>query len=683
MDNTNESQEFDLDDILREFHEDPDDDVKDTASDEELDVDVLLVEEVSSPAPEQPEAPETAEAPEETPDPVSSGDTVRFDPEALSKEAEEAAPSGDTRAIDDLIAEALSGSGSDAPAPEAPQQPQTPPITFDPRQRLRELKKKLVAGPEKRYYELTELGIGKLQIGILLNLVIVLLCAGVTTLLALDMVPENRMRLVIFSQVLAMLVSGLLGSHLMLDGLGSIFKGRFNLNSLLTFTFIACCVDAASCLVELRVPCCAAFCLEMTMAMAARCQRRSTEMGQMDTLRKAVRLKGIAKVSDYYEGKPGLVRGEAEVEDFMGTYSRPSTPEKVQGVYALLSLLICIGIAVFAGMLHGTSLGVQILATSLLVAVPASFFISYTRPMAVLEKRLHMVGTVLCGWEGVKDLSGKAVFPLRDEDLFPLGSTKLNGVKFYGKRSPDEVVSLTASLITAAGGGLVPVFQQLMKNRSVEAHPVKNFQNYGTGGIGGEVCGEPVLLGSLNFLQDMGVVIPEGTMVNQAVYAAIDGQLCAVFAISYAKMRSAAAGLVTLCGHRSVAPVILCGDFMLTESFLQSKFGVKTRRIVFPTREVRNDLLNRHPDPDAPTLAITTRDELVSAAYAVTGARSLRSAATLGTVIHLIGGILGMLTMLALGYLGSTELLTPTNVLLYQLIWMIPGFLVTEWTRAV
>ena len=38
MDNTNESQEFDLDDILREFHEDPDDDVKDTASEEELDV---------------------------------------------------------------------------------------------------------------------------------------------------------------------------------------------------------------------------------------------------------------------------------------------------------------------------------------------------------------------------------------------------------------------------------------------------------------------------------------------------------------------------------------------------------------------------------------------------------------------------------------------------------------------
>ena len=88
--------------------------------------------------------------------------------------------------------------------------------------------------------------------------------------------------------------------------------------------------------------------------------------------------------------------------------------------------------------------------------------------------------------------------------------------------------------------------------------------------------------------------------------------------------------------------------------------------------------------PDMGTAAVAeVNGKIAGAAYAVTGARSLRSAATLGTVIHLIGGILGMLTMLALGYLGSTELLTPTNVLLYQLIWMIPGFLVTEWTRAV
>ena len=88
-------------------------------------------------------------------------------------------------------------------------------------------------------------------------------------------------------------------------------------------------------------------------------------------------------------------------------------------------------------------------------------------------------------------------------------------------------------------------------------------------------------------------------------------------------------------------------------------------------------------DPETPTLALTTRDELVSYAYAVSGARALRLSCNLGMVIHLLGGILGMVIMTALAVLGSTELLTPTHVLLYQLVWMVPGLLITEWTRTV
>ena len=557
------------------------------------------------------------------------------------------------------------------------------PIVFTPRSRLKELKKQLVAGPERRYYELSEMGVGRLQAAVLLNLLVVLICGGVTALFALELVPENRMKLVIFSQVLAMLISALLGCNLMLDSLGDLFKGRFTVNTLLTLTFAACLIDGVFCLKELRVPCCAAFSLEMTMALWARLQRHNTEMAQMDTMRKAVRLHGIVRVENYYEGKDGLLRKEGEVSDFMDTYKKMPSPEIVQSIYAVLSLLVCIGIAVFAGMLHGLSMGVQILSTSLLVAVPASFFVSISRPMAILEARLHMVGTVLCGWEGVKDLCGKAVFPISDLDLFPQGSTKLNGVKFYGSRNPDEVVSYTTSVIHIAGGGLVPVFDQLLKSRNGSVYPVHSFRNYGDGGIGGEVDGLPVLVGTMAFLRDMGVEIPEGTMVNQAVYAAVDGELCAVYAISYAKMRSAAAGLVTLCGYRKLKPLKLSGDFMLTEDFLRSKFNVKTKRIAFPDRDTCQKLQQHPIDPEEPVLALTTREELVSAAYAITGARALRLSTKLGVIIHLIGGTLGLVIMLVLGYLGSTELLTPVNILLYQLIWAVPGLLMTEWTRIV
>lgn len=549
--------------------------------------------------------------------------------------------------------------------------------------KLRELKRKIVAGPEKEYYTLNGIGVGKLQIGILLNFGILALCVIAITLFTLGKVPVNRMKLMIFSQVLAMLVSGLLGSSMMMDGFGDLLRLRYSLNSTLVVSFLACCVDAWFCLQEERVPCCGAFVLEMTMATFARYHKRSTEMAQMDTLRKATSLTSLVKEPRYFDNRTGILRGQGDVEDFMDTYARASGPEIVQRVFAFISLIASIGISVLAGLLHGLSMAVQIFACALMVSVPASYFIALTRPTALLEKRLHMVGSVICGWQGVKKLCGKALFPIRDKDLFPKGSTKLNGIKFYSDRTPSEVVSYTASLIFTAGGGLVNLFRNLMTSRNGVEYPVENFRDYGTGGIGGEVNGEPVLLGNLEFLQKMGVEIPKGTMVSQAIYVSIDGQLSAVIAISYSKMRSAAAGLVSLCNCWKLRPLLLAGDFMLTDSFIRSKFSIRTRRMIYPPKEARANLAAQKPDPEADVLALVTRDDLASSVYCVTGSMALRMACRVGTIINIIGGVAGTVIMLALAYLGTTELLTPAHVLLYQLVWLIPGWLATEWTRTV
>lgn len=697
MDNQDELQELDLEAIMREFH-DPSKDLppeepeasESTEAAEEAPAEALA----DAGAEDVPAAPEVPEDETPVPDSMEELDIGQISPEEDAGEEAAADPTATVRIddISDVHAEAAEDSaageepaaedGSENPE-EPPAQPEKEPIPFSPRAHLRELKTKLIAGPEKRYYELEEIGIGKLQIAILLNLALVALCALGAVLYAMGAVPGNRMRFLAFSQVLAMLISALLGSNALLDGLGDIFHGKFTLNTLMALTFLACCADAVYCLIELRIPCCAAFCLEMTMALWARYHRRSTEMAQMDTLRKAVNLGSIVKSPDYYNKRPGILRGQGDVEDFMDTYNKSSGPEKLQCVYAFISLIASLGISTLAGLLHGPSMAVQILSTSLLVAVPASFFVSLTRPAALLERRLHMVGSVICGWQGVKKLCGKAVIPLRDEDLFPEGSAKLNGVKFYGEHTPDEIVSFTTSLIVEAGGGLVNVFRTLLTSRGGREYPVEEFRNYGSGGIGGIIQGEPVLLGTLDFMQDMGVHIPDGTMVNQAVYAAIDGELSAVVAISYAKMRSSAAGLVSLTVSRRLTPVMLTRDFMLTESFLRSKFSVSTRRMVFPDQQTRDTLTAIQADPEADVLALTTRQDLASYIYTITGSGALRTASRLGTTVHLLGGIVGIAIMLVIAYLGSTQLLTPINILLYQLVWMVPGLLITEWTRSV
>ena len=677
------TNEFDLDDILREFSEHPEKlPAQEPEAPAQEDEDIQLYES------------EEAAAAEDVP---VSADTVRLDD--LSKVLQEQHPVGDETQRFTPVGGEEEPEGPEIYVEDTPQvepfseewEPQyedpigeyvpQEPIVFRPKSRLMELKRKLIEGPEKRYYELVELGMGKLQLAILINLIIAIVAIGATVLYTTGRIPAERMRLAVFSQCFALLMSALLGSYQLMDGVSDIFRGRFSLNSLLVFSLGACILDAVMCLRNETFPCSAVFSLNMTMSLWSTYQKRNTEMGQMDTLRKAVRLDGIVRVPGYHEERPGYVRTDGELDAFMDQYRKPSRPEQTISVYGLVALIVSIAIGVFAGVQEGFSVGVRMFAAALLVAMPATAYVSLSRPAAILERRFHSLGTVLCGWKGIRGFAGHGYFPLSDNDLFPAGSVKVNGVKFYGKRDPDDVVAYGTAVISANGGIMTELFNQLLDSRKGYHYPVQELRCYENGGIGGIVNNEAVLVGSLNFMKEMGVDMPEGTRVTQAVYVAVDGELCGVFAVTYQKVKSAAAGLGTLCGYRGIRPVLVSEDFMLTESFLRSKFSVNTRRIKFPEMRVRS-LLKNTPLPEEPeTLALTTVAGLAPAAYAATGARILRSASIAGVTIHMIGGILGVLMMAALAVAGGTGMVTAANILLYELIWMVPGLLVTEWTR--
>ena len=660
---------------------------------------VVTDEEISEEEPAE-EAAVAEELPneEEQPPVVVSSDTVRLDTaEVLKGIVRNAQPIEEEELVAEdtirLDAEQIAAAAEETqafteawePEYEQPMGEYVPPqpIVFPSRADSREMKRKLVIGPEKKYYELTEKGLGGIQLSMLVMLLVVIGSAISTIAYAQGVVPESRLRLMIFGQCLAVLVSALLGSFQLIQGVADLFKGRFTLNTLLVVTFLACCADGVFCLMQERIPCCAAFSLEVLMSLWSEYNRRHAELGQMDVLRKAGRLNGVCGKPDAHEGKTVLQRIPGQVEHFMDNYDQITDPQKRQNVYALIAFIFSIAVGVATAFMKDLYTGIQIMAVSLLAAVPATAFIATTRPFAILQRRLHRLGAVLCGWQGVKQLCGKVIFPLTNEDIFPLGTTRMNGVKFFGSRSTELILAYATALVSAEGSGLAPLFQQVLDSRNGRHYDAENLRRYENGGIGGTVLDEPVLVGSLSFLKEMGVEVPEGIQVSQAVCVAIDGELCGVFAISYEKTRSATAGLSTLSSYRGLNPVIVSGEFMMPESFVRGKFSIKSKRLLFPNEENRALLCSVRPDPEAESALMTTVDGLAPMAYCVTGARALRSACNAGVALHMVGGILGMLVVLALVVLGALELLTPANMFLYQLVWMIPGWLVTEWTRSI
>ena len=717
-----ESQEFTLEDIMAEFSDHPEPlspEQEQLISEEvsETDVEEIISQVVETI--EQTEEAEPEAAPVVTTDTIRmdvidipetpavvTADTIRMEIVTEETEEPEQTTTGDTIRMDEEILAAIhAATGQEESPEEAPEESleETPeeefteqwepeyeqpmgeyippqPIIFHPQSRLRELKRKLVAGPEKRYYELSEVGFGKLQLAIGGCLLLVLVSLAISVLYATGYVPQERMRLMVFGQLFLMLMAALIGSFQLIEGVDDLFHKRFSLNTLLVVTFIACVVDAACCLKTLRVPCCAAFSLEMFMSLWSAYHKRSAEMGMMDTMRKATRLDKLAVSEEYLDGQKGLLRGEAQVEDFMDHYKAPSAPEKTLNKYALLAMLGSIIVAVIAGVMGGLYDGVMVLAVSLLAAVPASAFVALTRPWAVLERQMHKLGAVLCGWRGVEGLRGKMLFPVDHTDLFPAGSAKMNGVKFFGTREPDEVVAYCTALVNADGGSLAPLFEHVLTSRNGRHYDVENFRTY-PGGIGGEVQGEPVLVGMLSFLRDMGVEVPEGIRVNQAVCVAIDGELCGLFAVTFDKNKQAALGMSALCSTRKLKAVLTNNDFMLTESFLRAKFGINPKRIQIPEHAVCSLLQKQKLPEDAPALVVSTKTGVAPFAIGALGAKALRTASVLGVVIHMLGGILGLATMAVLTLLGRTDLLTPMNMFLYQLVWLVPGLLVTQWTK--
>ena len=681
----NELQEFTLEDILKEFGEDTDR------------VEEKTAQQIQQAVEEEIQQEQAAEQPAQV-----TGDTVRFQPVEgtgvtdatirlegipnVKGKVTNAQIIDDEQEQENPVQEENTEPYSEQWEPdyEQPIGEYVParPVLIHPRSRFRELKRKLVAGPEKLYYAMTEKGLGKLQTAIFFSVLVVLISAVATAMFAFGLVQENRMRLMVFGQLWVMLVSALLGSFQLIEGVTDLLRKRFSLNTLLVFTFLICCVDGILCLRQLRVPCCAAFSLQVTMSLWRTYQQRTAMLGQLDTMRKATNLDSITLAEDYHDEQAALLRGEGQVEDFMDTLYDAPKQEKVLSVYAIVALGVSVAAGILAGILHGAATGVQVAAVTTLASMPASVFVVFSRPMAVLQKRLHSLGSVLCGWQGVEQLSKSLLFPLSHSDLFPTGNVKLNGVKFYGDRQPDEIIAYAAAVVCANGGSLEPLFTGLLDSRNGMHYNAENFRYYEAGGIGGEVNGESVLVGLLPFLKDMGVDVPEGVRISQAVCVAVDGELCGLFAVAYEKERASSAGLATLCGYRKLKPVLISNDFMLTEEFIRGEFDVSTKRMLFPDPETRLQMSQKEPEAGNRALAMVTGGGLASFAYAVTGARSLESAVKTGVVVHMVGGILGMVMMLVLAVLGATEYLTPASMFLYELLWMIPGLLITEWTRS-
>lgn len=483
----------------------------------------------------------------------------------------------------------------------------------------------------------------------------------------------------VFSKVLLiiMVVQAFIAFDVMLRGVRAVLRLRYDHASMLVVLTLACAVDAVLAIRAGRVPFCPAVTLQLSMALLG---EYSMQLAKVRTLKAACSMnepKAAVREEKAWHGEDCIFRSEGHPETFVRELEIPDAGSRIMRIYAPILTLVTLGLSVLS-MLQAEDSFLWAWTALMIASFPVGIFLSFSRPFAAQARRLSRAGAAIGGWFGARMLGGEAGIAIEDADLFPPQNVTLNGMKIYSDRSVSQIIGFANAVVQTAGSGLAPLFEEIMHNQNGRHYGVDTFRRYEGGGLGAEIRGDVILMGSLGFMKLMRVHMPEGARVKQAVYLSVNGELAAVFALSYAPATNVKASLQAISHCAGLTPILATRDFMITPQFLKHRYKLSPDRIEFPTVEERARLSSQDAIQEPKQGALLSRPSFACFSMAVAGARAARSAAIAAIAVAFTASIMGLLVLFFLTFIGSTLAVSSWNLLLYTILWLLPELLITS-----
>lgn len=502
----------------------------------------------------------------------------------------------------------------------------------------------------------------------------ILLILSTWPLGALDLTGNRNVFSILMLAVL--MAQCLLSADVCIRGVYQALRLKFDLTTLMDLAVLVTVMDAFFAIPSGRTPFCPTASLALLVALRSVSLEKKAKWRTLKTVLSMEKPVAAVKEEKAWRDLDCIFRQEGSLENFTAMLEAPDAAQKTMRVYGPLATVLTFVLAVLAA-LEGTAGFWWAWSALLTAALPVGGFMACCRPFSRLADRLSKSGAAICGWRGAKILSGECGIVMGDNDLFPVANITMNGMKMYSDLPVRQVVGYATAVIQAAGSGLLPLFEQVMKDENARRYSVDTFRQYEGGGLGAEIRGDVVLLGSLAFMRLMGVQVPEGTRVQSAVYISVNKELVGVFALSYAPASGSKAGLHEVLRSSGLTPILATRDFMITPGLVKKRYKVSADRLEFPLVAERAKLSAPEAGKDGLQGALMAKDSFSAFAAAVTGGRQLRRTVHSTVLVTLLSGLMGMGLMFLLTYLDAVEAVSVANLLLYQLLWLVPVWMLT------
>ena len=472
----------------------------------------------------------------------------------------------------------------------------------------------------------------------------------------------------------------LLGLDVLSRGLLDLFAAKPGAESIVAIANIAAAVDAVVILAgynaEAGVPYCITAAASMAFAVWGTGCRR---LAFRDSIR-SMRLASAPTVVFLEEklAEEGAVLNK-KLGSSRGFLRRCTAPDVGQLTYRRITppLLLLLLVLTLAGTyLSGTGALTHILAGLCCAAAALSSTLVFARPFSRTARKLSGNGAALAGWSGAEDMNRAVGLVIRDLDVFPENTVILNGMKVLSGAHVEKAVAYTGSVILAAGSGLRRVFGELMRQYAAPLYRVDHFDCGTEGGVGAYVGTEEVLVGTAAYMNLKGIRVPDRMNVPEAVFTAIDGQLCCVFVLVHEPQDLIQTALIRLDNGR-IRPLLALRDFNLNPAILEQKFRLEQGSIVFLPPEDRYRL-SMDPETEGAPAALLSREGLWHYSETARSGRRLRRTTRRALFMTLLGVALGVLITFISFARGAFSAVEPGKLLIAMLLWAFATMMIAD-----
>ncbi len=418
--------------------------------------------------------------------------------------------------------------------------------------------------------------------------------------------------------------------------------------------------------------------------LGAMCARKSIYMAYTDSLRTAVATgssSGVTEDMTSMEDRRILKKVAAVRTGFYAKLAAPDAGESLYDDLAPLLVITSFVLAFISTVAHGAP-GAFTHSFSIMTAVSAAFPVAslFALPFKYAASALRKAGSAIGGYAGAADIYDSDGALITDNDIFPVGSVSLSGVKIFEGADPRRVLADTASLVIASDSGLARVFDELLRDQNLSRTRIDDFACYDGGGIGGVIDGQRVLVGTGAFMSLMGLRVPDGINTTSSVFSAINDELAGVFSLEYIPSNSVQTALVALL-NTNTNILMAVRDFNVTPNTVKQKFKVSMDGVEYLPIETAYSLSQNVLEQGSLVSAILARGGLAPFAEVITRGRLLKLITGLNTCVTAVGTALAMVIMFFLCWTGAFASASAVNIFLFMSVIGLAVYIMSQATR--